>query len=793
MRKYFLSQVLLFLSTVLMAQINIDGKIQDSNNKPLQLIDIEILTKDSVFVQGGLTNDEGYFNVSIQNKGEYILLIEQFGSIVYSENLDVNNNLNLGSIAINSQEVDLKEVVVNSKKPLIEQKIDRMVFNVSNSISASNGDGLSAIKATPGIVVTNEGIKVIGKSSVGVLINDRYQRMSGDDLLNYLRSIPASNIKSIEVITNPPAKYDAEGDSGLINIVLKEAIDNQWNNTIRSSYIQGKYASYSVGNIFTYSKDKIAFQATIDTKQGYLGYKDDSNIEYSDVIWKDELLTKKQEKSYNLDLQANYKLSKSLKIGGQYKFGYSNPESPDKTNSIIRDYDQLIVSTIRTNGREYKNNRFHSMNLFLDTKLDTLGRTMSVNLDYYTNDNDKNRPFSTNQFVGDSQELFSSLNALTNSNQKINIYTATVDFEHPISWGDLSYGAKFSYVNNKSISDYYDVDKALLDPSKSDSFDYKENVNALYASFRKSWSDKWTSQIGLRVEYTNTKGLSGSMNNINKKDYTKLFPTFYTMYKPNKKNSLILSYSKRISRPAYWELNPFRWYIDSYSYSEGNPFLQPSFTNNVDFKYNFNNKLITSISYSHKNDGSAQIQLLDDLTKNRIYTRDNFYNQQTLTLSETYILSNKYITSYNTVTGLYSNSEYNYYLPTVYEIQNGWSLIFNSNNSFKISKSFNAELNLSYQSAMKYLMYYIKPQFNVDAGFSYNLLNDNLQITANVYDIFRKSASDIYLQTVGIKSKLRTYQDNQHFRIGLKYNFGNKKIKNISTNKGNKEELERVQ
>lgn len=792
MKKITSSLLLAFLSTGLMGQNLVEGKIQDSKNAPLQFVDIEILTKDSVFVQSGITDDKGYFNISIQEKGEYILLAEQYGDILFSKNLELANNINLGLINITSKEIDLKEVVINSKKPLIEQKIDRMVFNVSNSISASNGDGLSAIKATPGIVVTNEGIKVVGKGSVGVLINDRYQKMSGDDLLNYLRSIPASNIKSIEVITNPPAKYDAEGDSGLINIVLKESIENQWNNTIRSSYTQGKYASYSIGNIFTYSKDKLSFQFGVDTKQGYIGKKDNTDIQYSDVRWEDELITKRQEKSYNLDLQATYKLGQSSKIGGQYKFGYANPDSPDKTNSIITDYNQAIVSTIQTNGTEYRNNRFHSMNLFFDTKLDTIGRTMSINLDYYTNDNDKNRPFSTNQFNGNTSDITNSLNALTNSNQNINIYTANIDFEHPITWGNLSYGAKFSYVNNKAMSDYFDIDNQFHDPSKSDYFDYKENINALYVNFRKPWSEKWTSQIGIRIENTNTKGTSTSMSNSNKKDYTKLFPTFYTMYKPDRKNSFILSYSKRISRPAYWELNPFRWYIDSYSYVEGNPFLQPSFTNNVDFKYNYNNKLITTISYSHKNDGSAQIQLLDDQTKNRIYTRDNFYKQQTLTISETLVISNKYVTSYNTLTGLYSDSEYKYFLPTVYEIQNGWTLIFNSNNSFKISKSLNAELNLSYQSAMKYLMYYIKPQFNVGTGFSYNLLNDNLQITANIYDIFKKSASDIYLQTGEIKSKVKTYQDNQNIRIGLRYNFGNKKIKTIQTKTGNEEELKRL-
>ncbi|MBF0598292.1 TonB-dependent receptor domain-containing protein [Faecalibacter rhinopitheci] len=792
MKKITSSLILTFLTTCLMGQSIIEGKFQDSKNAPLQFVDIEILTKDSVFVQNAITNNNGYFNISIPEKGEYIFLAEQFGNIIFSKNLELTNNINLGLINITSNEIDLKEVVINSKKPLIEQKIDRMVFNVSNSISASNGDGLSAIKATPGIIVSNEGIKVIGKGSIGVLINDRYQKMSGDDLLNYLKSIPASNIKSIEVITSPPAKYDAEGDSGLINIVLKESIQNQWNNTIRSSYTQGKYASYSIGNIFTYNKNKLNFQFGFDTEQGYVGKKDNTDIQYSDVRWKDELVTKKQEKSYNIDLKSTYTLSKSSNIGAQYKFGYANPNSPDKTNSIITDYNQAIISTIHTNGTEYKNNRFHSMGLFLDTKLDTIGRKISINLDYYTNDNDKNRPFSTNQFNGNTSDITNSLNALTNSNQKINIYTANIDFDHPLSWGNLSYGAKFSYVNNKSYSDYYDIDNQLHDLSKSDSFDYKENINALYVSFRKPWSEKWTSQIGLRLENTNTKGSSESISNINKKEYTKLFPTFYTMYKPNKKNSLILSYSKRISRPAYWELNPFRWYIDSYSYVEGNPFLQPSFTNNIDFKYNYKNKLITTISYSHKNDGSAQIQLLDDQTKNRIYTRDNFYKQQTLTISETFVLSNKFWTSYNTLTGLYSNSEYKYFLPTVYEIQNGWSLIFNSNNSFKISKSFNGELNFSYQSAMKYLMYYIKPQFNVGAGFSYNLLNDNLQITANIFDIFKKSASDIYLQTGEIKSKVRTYQDNQNIRIGLRYNFGNKKIKTIQTKTGNKEELERL-
>ena len=259
--KFYASILTLFLlQNFISAQYSIKGKIVNQENQPVEFLDVSIIQNDSI-IDFITTNTDGTFLLKTP-KGEVELLIEEMGKVVEQRKIAVNNDLDVGNIAITSQQLGLKEVLVQGKAKTYERLVDRLVFNVENSIAAIGGDALDALKNTPSVKIKDDQISIVGKSTVNVLVNDRIVQMSGNDLTNYLKSIPSANIKKIEVITNPPAKYEAEGNSGLINIVLKEAKQNAWSTTLRSSYTQGVYGILNDGINFSYSKDK--FSALVD-------------------------------------------------------------------------------------------------------------------------------------------------------------------------------------------------------------------------------------------------------------------------------------------------------------------------------------------------------------------------------------------------------------------------------------------------------------------------------------------------------------------------------------------------
>ena len=217
-KRHLLSLLLIILfQNQVFSQIKISGQIKNEKNNPVEFIEIQLQNKDSIIFKSELTNAEGKFILETE-KGEYSLIVRQLGVIYYKQNINANQDTNVGIINITEKEQQLQEVVITSKKKLIERKVDRLIFNVENSISASGGDAIDALKITPRVKVKNDNISMIGKNNMSVMVDDKLILLTGDELINFLKSIPSDNIKSIEVITTPPTKYDAEGNSGLMSI-----------------------------------------------------------------------------------------------------------------------------------------------------------------------------------------------------------------------------------------------------------------------------------------------------------------------------------------------------------------------------------------------------------------------------------------------------------------------------------------------------------------------------------------------------------------------------------------------
>ena len=776
--------IILFQNQVF-SQIKISGQIKDKKNNPVEFIEIQLQNKDSIIFKSELTNAEGKFILETE-KGEYSLIVRQLGVIYYKQNINANQDTNVGIINITEKEQQLQEVVITSKKKLIERKVDRLIFNVENSISASGGDAIDALKITPRVKVKNDNISMIGKNNMSVMLDDKLILLTGDELINFLKSIPSDNIKSIEVITTPPTKYDAEGNSGLINIKLKKSKLNQWNASLRSSYVQSTYPKGSFGGNFDYQKNKLSLYSNLNYVNGSNAPVETNKIYYPLGLWNEENKRRDFQNSVNGRIGADYKISEKFSVGMQYLGSFSKPKIAE--NSLTTIYNQTnsqIDSYINTLSENLGKNNNHSLNLNSTVVFDTIGKKMNINLDYFKFKNDDNRIFNT----------INLLSANNTSLQDIQNYSAKIDFEHPLKWINLSYGGKLSFIKTQNNVNYFDttLGTPIFVPTQSNEFNYDENTQAIYINGTKKLNEKWETQLGFRLENTQTEGVSKTLNQKNTNSYAKLFPTFYLTYTPNEKNAFSINYNKRINRPSYNRLNPFRWYSNPFSYTEGNPFLQPSFSNNLELNYTFNDNWSNSIYYSHTDNGFEQITIVDNTDNIQKTIAQNFFKTTIIGISESYTYNKlKWLSSTFSFDWNYSKSES--LIPITNQNLNGSNAYFSTSNDFNLNKNKTLLFNFSYWYNFKGTSDLDKNNAysQLDASLKYFAFDKKLQISFNANDILSTNRPIYTSFTNNIQIDYKNYYDVRLFRLSLVYKFGNKNINVEKKEVGNQEEKERT-
>lgn len=783
---HLISFLLIFLlQNQVFSQIKISGEIKDEKNNPIEFIEIQLQNKDSIIFKSELTNDKGKFMIETE-KGEYTLLIRQLGVIYHKQKVNATQDTYIGIIKIIEKQQLLQEVVITSKKKLIERKVDRLIFNVENSISASGGDAIDALKVTPRVKVKNDNISMIGKNNMSVMIDDKLILLTGDELINFLKSIPSDNIKGIEVITTPPAKYDAEGNSGLINIKLKKTKLNQWNASIRSSYIQSTYPKGSFGGNFDYQKNKFSLYSNFNFVNGSNAPVETNKIYYPLGLWNEENKRRDFQNFINGRIGADYKVSEKISVGMQYLGSFSKPKI--KENSLTSIYNQSnsqIDSYINTLSENLGKNNNHSLNLNSAIVFDTIGKKMNINLDYFKFKNDDNRYFNTVNLIS----------ANNTSLQDIENYSAKIDFEHPLKWINLSYGGKLSFIKTLNNVNYYDTTSGtpIFDPTQSNEFNYDENTQAIYINGTKKLNEKWDTQLGFRLENTQTEGFSKTLNQKNTNSYTKLFPTFYLTYTPNEKNSFSVNYNKRINRPSYNRLNPFRWYSNPFSYTEGNPFLQPSFSNSIELNYTFNDNWSNSIYYSHTDNGFEQITIVDNTDNIQKTVAQNFFKTTIIGISESYTYNKlKWLSSTFSFDWNYSKSQS--LIPITNQNLNGSNAYFSTSNDFNLNKTKTLLFNVSYWYNFKGTSDLDKNNAysQLDASIKYFAFDKKLQISFNANDILSTNRPIYTSFTNNIQIDYKNYYDIRLFRLSLVYKFGNKNINVEKKEVGNQEEKERT-
>lgn len=787
--KTVLTILLLTFSSLFYAQI-ITGKVAD-NTDVIPFANVILKDSNNKIIAGTTTSDAGKFELKTSN-GTYTIEISFLGYETLSKTIVINKNINLGTLVLKENAQALDEIVVKTEKRVLERKVDRLVFNVEKSIAATGGNGLDVLRITPGVQLQNNTISILGKGASQVMINDRLSPLAGDELIAFLSAFSASDIVKIEVITNPPAKYDAAGNGGLINIVLKKGVQDSWKNATTLSYNQNKYSFTTLTNNFFYNKNKISFSGSLNATKGGEGNLSGLQINYPNNFWDIGIEGRVQKDQFSGRFLVDYEVSDKTTFGIQYLGNTTQPDIDAETMFAIFDSNDNLERSLLTTGNNINDNKNHSVNFHLLTQLDSLGRSISFDADYFTFASDRTNDFFTESFntSGVSQGVNSA--ALNEANQEIENFSAKIDLEYPLKKVNLSYGVKASFTNTNSNVLFFDTlsGTPVLDLNQSNDFTYKENVLAAYFSGNSNLTDKLEMQFGLRFEDTKTTGFNVDLNQENVNNYNKFFPSLYFSYAKNDDNNFNFSYGKRINRPNFRNLNPFRFYINDNSYSEGNPFLQPSFADTFKISHLYKNNISSSLSFDIITNGFGVFFNTDVVNQNQIVTQENYFTKHILTWEESF--------SYNKISWFKSQNTINlvgYFTKLTKnnnaEVNDGVQFYAESYNTFILSKSTKLQANAWYSSFHNDGLFSVGEMFHLSFGVQHDFKN-NIKLSMLFSDVLNIGSLNNYDSTVNnINQSYSENQSSRNFRISLSYDFGNKKIKENNRGFGNDDEQRR--
>jgi hypothetical protein len=733
--------------------------------------------------------------------GDYTLQIRFLGDTLFSQTVSLNSNLDLKTIKTEPKTNLLQEVDIVERHKIIERKPDRLVFNTSNLPSTDGGNVIDILKVTPLLIVNDNSISIVGKGAVNVLLNDRFVQLSDEELINFLKGLPANDVKNIEVITTPPAKYSAEGNSGLINIVLKKAINNTWNASVFGRYTQSKYAIGSGGGNFNYRKNRFSFYTSASYSGGKSYTEDKSETYYPEIKWLSKSNYTYLSNNFNVHGGFDVDITERFLIGAMYigSFGFA-PKSIDYNKTSLSDIlKDSVAGNIKTDGNGNSNSNTHSTNLHSIIILDSLGSKLNFDFDFISYNATSAKTFCSvtdNSILATVPNGFISQNNLLHRN--INNYSAQIDAEHAIKMFQMNYGARFSFSqtdNDIKVSDLSSGTE-MPDINQSNQFLYKENMQAVWISTSTQFGQrKWEAQVGLRGENTIFSGNSVTMDTLFDKHYFELFPTAYLGYNMNERNIFYLEYGRRISRPSFGQLNPFRSYSSPYYYFVGNPALKPAISNNVVLGYVFDNVFQVGAFFDYEKDNQGGgIVLLDSANYMQIGTRLNYLDSYDAGVAAVYVFQKfSWWTSQNSANVWYYQAKSKIY-PLTPKTMQGVGLNLQTYNIFYLNKNQTIQtgFDFSYTPPQITELTYSYQRFMLNAFFKMLFFERKLSITLQGNNILMEKSFNTKSERNGMLLYSNGYYDPIHFRIAISYNFGNNNIRVEQRKNSNEEEKKRL-
>ncbi|MEO5684652.1 MAG: TonB-dependent receptor [Chitinophagaceae bacterium] len=786
----------------------ITGYVKDTKNDAIAGATVHLVNaRDSTKIKTTATGDGGKFQFVNLPNGSYLLAITAIGQKKFiSASLSIDS-LHPGIelpviILLPAKNTQLAEVVVKARRPLIVQEIDRTVVNVESMITSASSNALEVLEKTPGVTVTSGGeISLNGRSGVLVLIDGRSTYMSGQDLAAYLKSLPGGLLEKIELMDNPPARYDAAGNA-IINIRLKKNRAGGFTGSASAGYTQGKYGrnNNALNLNYNYKKINLFANAGVNLDKSYDKDKYDRRFynpahePVSNIQLENYQLAKGN--GTNLILGADYNPSKNTTLG--FLFNINRGNSKSVTSYSSKNYNAKIepdsIGTGATNAANTRTN--NGVNLNFLHKFGKSGKELSAEVNYLHYNSD-GRQVLQNYVDEYSGVPISSSSFLYIIPSAINIYTVKTDYGQPLAKNArLEAGLKSSVVNNNNIASYYNTGNGMpvIDNKQSNHFKYHENIHAAYINAQVKWK-RMGVQLGLRIENTKANGQQLGNDSVKEsrftKDYTQLFPAVFFQYKFDtlNKNSLTFSTTRRINRPNYQYLNPFMFMRDKYTYTAGNPELGPQYQYRYELKFQHKQSLRVGLSY---NRFSNVIFQTTEAMGNVFITRPNNVAKGFMLLLNTGITANPakwwtinadILLSYMGLRGMAYTEVLD---PSTYVAR------LNFLNQFQFNKGWNAEVIAYYASRDLNGQSFTSGRFRASAAVQKKIWKDKGSIRLSFDDILHSWIN--HNKSVGLK-QAQFYQvtesDTQRIGIAFTYRFGKSSFARKSKNNNNASEEEK--
>lgn len=785
--KTFLSLILLafivFIPNRMFSQNQVGGQIVDKENQPVSFANVVLLNaKDSVSViKGMISEDDGSFLFEEIENRPYVLKISFLGFADYIKRFEVEGNTNLGKIELQETSNSLDEVTVKARKPKIERKIDRISFNVENSVISSLNT-YEILKRTPGVIVS-QGELLVKNRPATVYINDRKVYLSTAELEQLLSGLSGENVKSVEVITTPPARYEAEGSGAILNIVMSKNPSIGYKGSVNASNTVAVLPKYSLGTSQYYKTNNLNAFASYNFNANNIYKNDESNVTYfesdgsENSTWLGDFERDTKNYAHSLNTILDFTLSEksSLSLSANLNFTPKN-DSDLRGQTDIYSASGRLDSLFTTDSRlenEAKNMLF---NADFSTSLGENGAKLSAQVNYIRYDKDQDQDLNTTYFYGNGDEIRNNI-IMTRAMQNSDIYTGQVDITTNMGSLPVETGIKYAGITSNSALDFYNNTFALQVDELSDALDYDENIYAAYFSTSKELG-KWSLKAGLRGEYTDISGISAQNGLVNDQDYFQLFPTFYAMRSIGEESSISLEYNRRIERPRFQSLNPFQYYINENNVKEGNPALIPGIANKVLFNYSYKGALFFDL-YWDRVDHSPSVLSFQDNQKQLLRTvNDNLDYTQQFSLDITYanFVTNWYYL-YGYLSGFYMENQI-YARESAAETYtiDTFSAFLNVGNYFYFGGdgTFSGNVNTYFLPNILAGSYkYENPQFGLDLGLRKTFMNNKISVSINAEDILRTMNIPMQSQYLNQDNGFYAISETRRITFGVRYNFGN--------------------
>lgn len=774
----------------------ISGTLKDSKGEALGFANVFLhKASDSTFVKAVAADGDGKFLFEDVVDNKYFLKASFVGYVdFYTPTFVIsgdNPNMVFPTLVLKEVGTELQAVTVVAKKPFIEQQIDKTVLNVENSIVGSGSTALEVLEKAPGVIVDrqNDQIRLRNKSGVLVMIDGKQNYMSATALAQYLNNLASDQIESIEIITNPSSKYEAAGNSGIINIKLKRNKMHGTNGTYTASAGTGLLpnstndlwrGSNSLNLTHKNAKWNLFGNASVGRSRWYSDNTILRTTRSESLVSKFDQYGQRSGGGifYSARAGADYFINDKTSVGVMGDINLWDGKSKSDGHTDIYENSETITTRLNPLMNSKSNSNNFSGNFNLKHKFDTKGKEMTFDIDYAGYRSKDNQSFENRYlFMPDSNvTVFQRMSQPTN----INIVSGKLDFVLPnVNKVKLEFGAKSGYVFTDNDFGFKTLTGGswVNDQGKSNHFKYKELINAVYVNAGYVWG-KWMFQGGLRGEHTHSDGHSLTTGEQNVRNYFNVFPTLFANQTINETNSIRYSYSKRIDRPNYQQLNPFLFFVDPYTYQKGNPFLRPQYTDSYEVTYTLKHQYSLALSYSDTRNMMGQVLEQDDETRVAYQTERNLSRMRNysanfsvpVTVAKWWNMHNSFSLYYNkfedgNVGGAAFNQgrvAYNIYTGNTFTLKNNWS----------------AEASMWFNSPQLFgIIDITSPQYAINAGVQKTFWERKGRLKLNVSDIFLTSFTKAEVMHGNMDMKVTNRWNARRIGLTFTYNFGNQNVR----------------